>query len=281
MATPSYAATIRPRIQAGQLLLGILLVTILGLSIALAWTAFNANPAMSEAQASELNHHLAGCILILMAVMAFHGEIYDSRTRYLWPLLFIALGLFLAAWSDAEIWPRGPLSWSWLIDHDAEARQHKIYAILLISIGTIELFRARGRLAPFVHRWALPALAVCGAWLLTMHAHGGTSGLPAGWTPSQPVALAASDATTTVPSHHDHEHMQHASVPSGPSHHEHVMSATMLKIQREHLWMTITGMIFAMSKLLADSGTSLSRYMRCVWPSAMALLGILLVLYRE
>ena len=106
--------------------------------------------------ASELNHHLAGYALIAIGALVIAG--YSSEKlrplQLVWPFLFVAAGLFLAAWSDAEIWPRGNLSWSFLIHHDLEARQHKIYALLLILIGIIEYLRARAKLSRFWRIWA-------------------------------------------------------------------------------------------------------------------------------
>jgi hypothetical protein len=130
----------------------------------------------AEKAASEFNHHVAGYALIAIAIIVIAGLLPRLRfARYVWPLLFIALGLFLVAWSDAEIWPRGTLSWTWLIRHDAEARQHKIYALIVIVLGVLELLRARGVLSRGWQRWSFPALAVSGALLLTMHAHVGTA----------------------------------------------------------------------------------------------------------
>ena len=128
--------------------------------------------------ASELNHHLAGYALIAIGALVIAG--YSSEKlrplQLVWPLLFVAAGLFLAAWSDAEIWPRGNLSWRFLIHHDPEARLHKIYALLLILIGIIEYLRARGKLNRFWRTWAFPLLALVGAGLLLFHDHGQTSG---------------------------------------------------------------------------------------------------------
>src|SRR6478752_473009 len=128
--------------------------------------------------ASELNHHLAGYALIAIGALVIAG--YSSEKlrplQLVWPLLFVAAGLFLAAWSDAEIWPRGNLSWRFLIHHDPEARLHKIYALLLILIGIIEYLRARSKLNRFWRSWAFPLLALIGAGLLLFHDHGQSSG---------------------------------------------------------------------------------------------------------
>src|SRR5215469_4680192 len=88
---------------------------------------------------SEFNHHIAGWALIGVGMLVLASQ-FSPRLKafsYVLPLLFVGVGVFLAVWSDGEIWPRGNLNWLWLIHHDAEARQHKIYSVLLIAIGVI------------------------------------------------------------------------------------------------------------------------------------------------
>ena len=268
-----------------------------------------ATPSAAEAAekaASELNHQIAGFALIAIASLIIAGLSWQrSRLRFIWPFLFIAMGLFLAAWSDAEIWPRGPLPWTWMIDHDAEARQHKIYALLLIAMGIIEFLSARGKLTLRWQRWSFPALAICGAILLTMHSHGGTSGLPPGWQPSQgmptsrpagpiiavlePVPMQDSAAEAEHASHGHHHHGQAMPVaaasetPAAPSNHQghHQMTPEMLRIQRQHLWMMMVGIAVALFKFLADARFLRNRAVLYLWPGAMAILGVLLVFYRE
>lgn len=122
---------------------------------------------------SEFNHHVAGFALVGIGMLVLAARISPRASRFeiIWPVLFILAGLFLAAWSDAEMWPRGNLSWLWLLHHDREARQHKIYALLLIAIGVIEYLRMRGHLGRFWRIWAFPILAVVGAGLLLVHDH--------------------------------------------------------------------------------------------------------------
>src|SRR5215471_17102428 len=93
-------------------------------------------PVDPDKASSELNHHIAGWLLVAIGAMVIFGHRYKalSFVQRLWPLLFVLGGIFLAVWSDREIWPRGDLSWTWLV-HDKEALQHKIYAFLLIAIG--------------------------------------------------------------------------------------------------------------------------------------------------
>ncbi len=128
---------------------------------------------------SEFNHHVAGWALIGVGLLVLAGHRFPHLRilPYVWPALFLAAGLFLALWSDGEIWPRGNVAWTWLLHHDAEARQHKIYALLLLAMGVVEYLRVRGRLSRFWRAAAFPILAVVGAGLLLIHDHTQASGV--------------------------------------------------------------------------------------------------------
>jgi hypothetical protein len=259
--------------------------------------------------ASELNHHLAGYTLITIGalVIAGHSSERFQPLQLIWPFLFVAAGLFLAAWSDAEIWPRGNLSWRFLIHHDLEARQHKIYALLLILIGIIEYLRARSKLNRFWRSWAFPLLAVVGAVLLLFHDHGQPSGAS---SPEARHYMASEEAATRVEASPDpmpgmHHHastpnsspiddqlgistsMEHISndMPShhgnSPSAHSHEMSEGMLRIEREHFWFTVVGLAVALFKFISDNALWRRTFVLHLWPSFVTLLGVLLVLYTE
>src|SRR4051812_27455934 len=124
---------------------------------------------------SELNHHIAGIFLIAIGLSVIWSKHDRSRPWLKWlpPILFIGAGLFLAAWSDDEIWPRGNLSWLWLLRHDAEARQHKLYALLLIIFGIVEYLQANPRLCKPWLKMVFPLLCVIGGASLFLHHHSG------------------------------------------------------------------------------------------------------------
>lgn len=186
---------------------------------------------------SEFNHHMAGYALIGVGGIVVL-TLQSSRLRgmrLIWPLLFVLAGVFLAVWSDAEIWPRGNLNWAWLFHHDREAGQHKIYALLLIVVGCVEYLRALGKLRGFWRVWSFPVLAVIGAGLLLVHDHGQGGG---GHSPEARAYLvnAALDcdgkpwpgsfrdsqsANTDTHSHASHESMQSAQgIMQHPMNHE-------------------------------------------------------------
>jgi hypothetical protein len=259
--------------------------------------------------ASELNHHLAGYALIAIGASVIAG--YSSERfrplQIIWPFLFVGAGLFLAAWSDAEIWPRGNLSWRFLIHHDLEAREHKIYALLLILIGIIEYLRARSKLNRFWRSWAFPLLALVGAGLLLFHNHGQASGAS---SPEARQYMVSEEAATRVEASPDpmlgmHHHaskpdpspvddqlristsMKHANndMPTqhinSPSAHSHEMSEGMLRVEYEHFGFMVVGVAVALCKFISDSALWRRTFVVHLWPSFVTLLGVLLVFYTE
>ena len=268
--------------------------------------------------ASERNHHLSGYALIAIGVLVIASQSSPrlGALQRVWPFLFVAAGLFLALWSDGEMWPRGDLNWIWLIHHDAEARQHKVYAILLIVMGVIEYLRAGGKLRPFWGSAAFPVLALFGAVLLLFHDHTAASGADSpearryvvSWLANRTTEAAASvhtDSSNPAPAGHHHnmasmsnmtsdtsaaETQQPQSAATGSqmmetdneSHgHHHHMTAAMLKVQQQHLWFALIGVACVLFKFIHDSGLSRRSFVAFLWPSCISLLGMLLVFYTE
>jgi cell division protein FtsW (lipid II flippase) len=285
-----------------------------------------ASPSSSSAQQpvdpnkapSEFNHHIAGWALIGVSILVLASQ-FSPRMKvlsYVLPLLFVGVGLFLATWSDGEIWPRGNLNWLWLIHHDAEARQHKIYSVLLIAIGVIEYFRVRGSLPRSWRMWAFPALALIGAGMLLVHDHTGGSGarspeaqaylvnpmLDVDGTPRKPTTVESTPTSMdqadamgmnhgamdhgSMPMDHsqmDHSQMMMEATPNDSTHsqHHHEMSASMLMVEREHFWFMIVGIGIALFKFISDGKLLRSPVASYLWPTCMMVLGCALVVYRE
>src|SRR5215469_2840720 len=259
---------------------------------------------------SEFNHHIAGWALIgvgllVLACLAFPAL---KAYRYIWPSLFVIAGLFIAVWSDGEIWPRGNLNWLWLLQHDAEARQHKVYSILLIAIGVIEYLRACGHLSRFWKTWSFPLLAVIGSGMLLIHDHTGGSGarspealsylvnpnLDVDGSPSRRAGISAHataqtdesksmdhtsadamdhSATDLSPSSMNHSQMTMERAPANfpvPSHH-HTMTKSALRVERQHFWFMIVGLGIGLFKLVSDGEFSRNRVIPYIWPACMAI----------
>ena len=125
---------------------------------------------------SEFNHHLAAACVLLIGLGEL-GAAYAFRslawTRFVLPVALLAVGAYLFGWSDHEAWPVGSLSIAQtFVGGDLEIVQHKLYAVLLVSIGTVESLRWSGKITGPGWAWPLPMLAIFGGLLLFVHDHG-------------------------------------------------------------------------------------------------------------
>jgi putative copper resistance protein D len=130
-------------------------------------------PSEAATAWSDYNHNIAG---IFLAIMSFFAMLSYSeklqRWARLWPIGFMALGVFLFFRSDAESWPLGPIGFWDSTFNNGEILQHRIATFLVFILGLMEL-RARlknneGRL-PYV----FPVLAAFGGMMLLAHSHVG------------------------------------------------------------------------------------------------------------
>ncbi len=131
---------------------------------------------IQDKKESEFNHHLAGFFVILGALFLLGDGTLRQRwpsTRFAWPVCFLVCGFFLLAFSDTELWPFGPQSWWYGLTHNLEDLQHKTFAAILLTLGGLEIQRARGVLKSAWATWVFPVLALCGSVMLLFHEHHG------------------------------------------------------------------------------------------------------------
>lgn len=129
---------------------------------------------LSWKRESESNHHLIGLFLVLGGLFLLAEGTLKNRfpaVRYAWPVCFLLSGLFVLVYSDTELWPFGPKPWIQGTITNPEVIQHKIFAVMLLSVGVVEMERVRGRLKAVWAAWVFPVLAVAGSVLLLLHSH--------------------------------------------------------------------------------------------------------------
>jgi putative copper resistance protein D len=130
--------------------------------------------ALADKRESEFNHHLAGFLVIVAGIFLLAQDRFAKRwpgVRYVWPCCFLLAGVYLALFSDTEIWPMGPQTLWFAIHNNPEDLQHKVFALILLFLGAIELLRAQGKLKSMWSAWAFPVLGMVGAILLLFHHH--------------------------------------------------------------------------------------------------------------
>lgn len=125
---------------------------------------------LSWQRESEGNHHLIGFFIVLSGLCLLAQKKLPAIT-YAWPVCFLLSGLFVLVYSDTELWPFGPKPWIEGTITNLEVLQHKIFAVLLLCVGFVEMERVRGRLRTAWAAWLFPVLAMAGSLLLLFHSH--------------------------------------------------------------------------------------------------------------
>ena len=133
----------------------------------------HAEHAISTADPVSLfNHHLAGLLVTLLGIFAYLEQTHLGRFRwvkFLWPLPLLVLGTFLMIWSDnPQFWPFELSRWA----RHWTAWQHKIFALVTLLLGLIELLRRTGWLKHPAWPHVLNALMLgAGVYLLFHQGH--------------------------------------------------------------------------------------------------------------
>jgi putative copper resistance protein D len=125
---------------------------------------------------SERNHHIAGFMVLVMGLAELSHALRLPSLRWarlLLPSALIFAGVFILVWSDHEAWPVGSLSLAeTFAGQDSEILQHKIYGILALGVGSVELLRRLGRIGHKAWASPLPLMAIVGGLMLFGHSHG-------------------------------------------------------------------------------------------------------------
>jgi putative copper resistance protein D len=120
---------------------------------------------------SEYNHHWAGVFVLAIGLLALIERAVHARWARSWPLLFIALAVFLLIRSDPEAWPLGQISF-WDSLRNPEVAQHRVFMVLITVFALFEWGVRTARLKSPRAALVFPAVcALAGALLLT-HSHG-------------------------------------------------------------------------------------------------------------
>ena len=125
---------------------------------------------------SEFNHHLTGMLVLIIGLGELRHALampFWACTRFFLPGALLTVGIFLLVWSDHDAWPIGSLSFAQtFFGSDSEIFQHKIYALLSLSVGAIELVRRVRQLGHVAWAAPLPLFAIIGGLMLFGHSHG-------------------------------------------------------------------------------------------------------------
>lgn len=119
----------------------------------------------------EFNHRIGGIIVLVLAGLTWL-ELREVRPSLLirlsWPSCLMLLGGYNLLWSDKPAWPIGP---SGLVDSlsNSEILQHKILALLVLTLGLIDLLRRLQRATHPAWLYLFYGLAALTGGVLVVH----------------------------------------------------------------------------------------------------------------
>jgi len=117
---------------------------------------------------SEYNHHWAGLIVLAIGLLSLAARRF--RWARNWPLVFLALAVFLLIRADPENWPLGPRGF-WESFQVAEVAQHRTFVLLIVAFAAFEWAVQTGRIAPKRAGLVFPLVCAIGGALLLTHSH--------------------------------------------------------------------------------------------------------------
>jgi putative copper resistance protein D len=119
---------------------------------------------------SEYNHHWAGLIVLVAGLLALLARSPRFRWAQYWPLLFIALAVFIVLRADPENWPLGPRSF-WASFASPDVLQHRTYALLIVAFALFEWAAETNRIKVRAACYVFPLLCAVGGALMMTHSH--------------------------------------------------------------------------------------------------------------
>ena len=127
--------------------------------------------AHSEARAwLEFNHHVGGLVVLGLAGLTWLEllEIGPAAVKLAWPSCLILIGLYNVVLSDRFAWPIGSTGLIETLSHP-EMRQHKVLAVMVLTLGLLELLRRLGRVTHRAWLYLFYSLALLTAGILLVH----------------------------------------------------------------------------------------------------------------
>jgi len=107
---------------------------------------------------------------LLALVSRLPGPRWAQSLAKQWPLLFLALAVFIVMRADPECWPLGPRPF-WGSFTAPDVLEHRLYAALIAGFAFFEWGVETGRLQWPRARYIFPALCAAGGALLLTHTH--------------------------------------------------------------------------------------------------------------
>src|ERR1700733_12108352 len=101
-------------------------------SMSMEETPAQAKKRLADKRESEFNHHLAGVLVGVAVFFLLIQERLAKRwpgVRYVWPCCILLAGVYLALFSDTEIWPVGHQTLWYAVKNNSKKTQTKKFSL--------------------------------------------------------------------------------------------------------------------------------------------------------
>lgn len=132
---------------------------------------FSVPPSALDRIQSDFNHNVAGVFVLVIGLGAMLDRTGRARWARHWPLLFLALGIFLVLVGEPRGWPLGNVEGFWETLVVPTVLQHRLATLLVIGLGLLEWRVQVGGLGHTRWRFVFPVLCTAGGALLLTHSH--------------------------------------------------------------------------------------------------------------
>jgi putative copper resistance protein D len=119
---------------------------------------------------SEYNHNWSGVFVLAIGVLAMLARLPGMRWARHWPMMCVALGIFIAIRADPESWPLGSTGFLEAF-REPGVVQHRLMTLLVIVFGLFEWRVRIGGLATTRAVYVFPLSNILGGILLLTHSH--------------------------------------------------------------------------------------------------------------
>jgi putative copper resistance protein D len=125
---------------------------------------------VAVAMESQANHNWMGVIVLGMGVLALLARTGKAPWAEYWPLLLIAIAVFIVLYADSECWPVGWKSVGACMA-DPEVFQHRLAALVCIGFAVFELRVRRRKRENDPMAMVFPLMCAAGGAVLLTHQH--------------------------------------------------------------------------------------------------------------
>lgn len=130
--------------------------------------------SLADVEESEANHHWMGLIVLAMGILALLVTTGGVKWAEFWPLLLMAVSIFIFLRADTESWPFGRKDF-WAASLNPEVFQHRLVGLFCAGFAIFEVRTRKRGLDNNPQALIFPMMCALGGAVLLTHSHSVTN----------------------------------------------------------------------------------------------------------